>query len=148
MRVLLGVSLREHPVLMADKQESVYVLGIRRETGSRWERRVPVAPNDVRRLVNRGIRVLVQPSSHRVFTDEAYLKAGAELSEDLSEAGTIIGVKEVPKELLLPNKTYLFFSHTIKAQPYNMEMLDEILAKVRGPKAGGERRGEIVSEGV
>eukprot|EP01094_Clydonella_sp_ATCC50884_P024902 TRINITY_DN6379_c0_g1_i1.p1 TRINITY_DN6379_c0_g1~~TRINITY_DN6379_c0_g1_i1.p1 ORF type:complete len:902 (-),score=345.38 TRINITY_DN6379_c0_g1_i1:572-3277(-) len=109
--------------------EPVPTLGIRRETGSRWERRVPLAPKDVRRLCNRGIRVIVQPSTHRVFTDEAYVKAGAEISEDLSPAGTIIGVKEVPRHLLIAEKTYLFFSHTIKAQAYNMKMLDTILEK-------------------
>ena len=57
-------------------------------------------------------------------------KAGAVVQEDLSEASTIICVKEVPSELLIPNKTYLFFSHTIKAQRINMPMLDTILEKV------------------
>lgn len=57
-------------------------------------------------------------------------QVGAIVQEDLSEASTIVAVKEVPINLLLPNKTYMFFSHTIKAQPYNMLMLDAILAKV------------------
>jgi len=48
---------------------------------------------------------------------------------DISSANTIIGVKEIPTNLLLPNKTYMFFSHTIKAQLGNMHMLDDILAK-------------------
>ena len=47
----------------------------------------------------------------------------------MQEASTIFGVKEVPMELLLPEKTYFFFSHTIKAQEYNMPLLDTLLSK-------------------
>ena len=60
------------------------------------------------------------------------LQAGATVKEDLSDADCILAVKEVPEELLLPNKTYMFFSHTIKAQQQNMDMLDSIIAnKIR-----------------
>ena len=37
---------------------------------------------------------------------------------------------QVPIDQLIPNKTYAFFSHTIKAQQDNMPMLDAILQKV------------------
>ena len=53
------------------------------------------------------------------------------IQEDISEASVIFGVKQTPIDLLIPNKTYCFFSHTIKAQEANMPMLDAILAKVR-----------------
>ena len=62
---------------------------------------------------------------------QAYANVGAHIKEDLSEATLIIGVKSVPIDLLAPNKTYAFFSHTIKAQEANMPMLDAILEKVR-----------------
>ncbi len=43
----------------------------------------------------------------------------------------IVGVKhQVPIDLLLPNKTYCFFSHTAKAQKDNMTLLDAILKYV------------------
>jgi alpha-aminoadipic semialdehyde synthase len=61
------------------------------------------------------VRVLVQSSSNRCYTDIEFEAAGAEITEDLSPASVIFGVKEVPIENLLPNKTYFFFSHTIKA---------------------------------
>ena len=51
-------------------------------------------------------------------------------TQDLSDCSLIIAVKEVPIEKLLPNRSYIFFSHTIKAQPYNMPLLDAILEKV------------------
>lgn len=45
----------------------------------------------------------------------------------MSEASVIFGVKEVAINDLLPNKTYFMFSHTIKAQDYNMPLLDKML---------------------
>lgn len=74
-----------------------------------------------------GINVIVQPSSNRCYTETQFEDAGATIQEDMSEASVIFGVKEVPISDLLPNKTYFFFSHTIKAQSYNMDLLDKIL---------------------
>jgi alpha-aminoadipic semialdehyde synthase len=61
---------------------------------------------------------------------QEYAAAGALIQEDLSEASLILGVKQVPVDFLLPNKTYAFFSHTIKAQEANMQLLDAMLEKV------------------
>jgi len=61
---------------------------------------------------------------------QAYVNAGAVIQEDISEASVVFGVKQVPIDLLLPNKTYCMFSHTIKAQEANMPLLDAILEKV------------------
>ena len=101
-------------------------IGIVQETKNRWERRVPLVPEHVSQLVEQGIRVLIQPSTIRCYPDNLYEKAGAEITDDLSPAGLIIGVKEVPICILLPNRSYLFFSHTIKGQLYNMPLLDTI----------------------
>lgn len=65
-----------------------------------------------------------------MIISQAYINAGAVVQEDLSEASVIFGVKQVPIESLLPNKTYCMFSHTIKAQESNMPLLDAILEKV------------------
>ncbi|XP_066996785.2 alpha-aminoadipic semialdehyde synthase, mitochondrial [Anabrus simplex] len=105
------------------------VIGIRREDQSVWERRAPLAPTNVRRLTRAGVKVLVQPSNRRAYPMQAYLSAGAVVQEDLSEASVIFGVKQVPVDQLLPNKTYCLFSHTIKAQEANMPLLDAILEK-------------------
>lgn len=64
------------------------------------------------------------------FTIFTNYQAGATIQEDLAEADVIMSVKEVPIPLLMQDKTYMFFSHTIKAQPNNMPMLDEILKRV------------------
>ena len=40
------------------------------------------------------------------------------------------GVKQPPVENLIDGKTFVIFSHTIKAQPENMPLLDAVLEKV------------------
>ena len=71
-------------------------------------------------LVAQNIEVLVQPSPKRVFSDPEYAAAGAIITDDLSPASAILGVKQQPAESLLNDKSYVFFSHTIKAQAENM----------------------------
>ncbi|KAE8749323.1 hypothetical protein FOCC_FOCC004030, partial [Frankliniella occidentalis] len=105
------------------------VIAVRREDQSVWERRAPLAPANVRRLTRMGVKVLLQPSNRRAYPMLAYQNAGAVIQEDISEASVIFGVKQVPIDQLLPNKTYCSFSHTIKAQESNMPMLDAILSK-------------------
>ncbi len=102
------------------------IIGIREEDKSIWERRVPLVPEDVKKLIEKGYRVIVEPSSHRVFKDEEFKNVGAEISRDLSPSKVILGVKEIPAQKI-EKKTYVFFSHTIKGQPYNMPMLKKIL---------------------
>ncbi|KAJ3328333.1 hypothetical protein HDU76_010155, partial [Blyttiomyces sp. JEL0837] len=110
--------------------EKTLSLGIRREDKNRWERRVPLVPDHVERLVKElGVKVIVQPSMKRVIPDEKFQQAGAIIQEDLSEADIIVGVKEVPMDRLVPDKTYFFFSHTYKGQTYNMPLLKNILDK-------------------
>ena len=71
----------------------------------------------------------VESSDIRVFTDASYQEKGFHVSDDVSSCDVMLGVKEVPKEALIPNKKYFFFSHTIKKQPYNRELLKTILEK-------------------
>jgi saccharopine dehydrogenase (NAD+, L-lysine-forming) len=103
-------------------------IGIRREDKSEWERRVPVIPQDAAELQQKhGIRVLVQPSNVRAFTEEEFTQAGITVQEDLSPCPVIFGIKEIPKDLFEPDKAYVFFAHVIKGQPYNMPMLRRLL---------------------
>jgi alpha-aminoadipic semialdehyde synthase len=104
------------------------VIGIRRETKDPTQQRVPLSPEQVRRLVREhGLRVLVQSMPKRIFPDEDYVAAGAELSEDLSPANIVFGVKEIDTRYMQPDMAYMFFSHTIKGQPYNMAMLRHMI---------------------
>ncbi len=71
----------------------------------------------------------MQPSPNRCYSDEEFEEVGAVIQEDMTTCDVIFGVKEVPIENLISNKTYFFFSHTIKAQEYNMPLLDALLEK-------------------
>ena len=102
-------------------------IGIVKETKNKWERRVPLNPQAVKKLIQNGFEVIIQPSEIRIYKDEEYRTAGAKLSSDLSECDFIIGVKEIPMKDLIPCKPHLFFSHTIKGQDYNMPLLQKIL---------------------
>ena len=104
------------------------LIGIRREDKNKWERRVPLTPEHVKELrENHSVEVWLQPSPIRIFSDEEYLKVGAKIAEDLSPCPVVLGVKEIPLHFFLPNKTYVFFSHVIKGQTYNMPMLKRML---------------------
>ncbi len=104
------------------------IIGIRREDKNKWERRVPLIPADVKELKEKyGIHTIVQPSKIRIFSDDEYAEAGAEINEDLGRASLVLAVKEIPESLYEKDKTYLFFSHTIKGQAYNMPMLKHMM---------------------
>lgn len=103
-------------------------IGIRREDKNIWEKRVPLVPDDTAYLLKEHrIRTLIQSSPIRIYGDSEYQNAGAEIKEDLSRTDLILAVKEVPVTLIGDEKTYLFFTHTIKGQPYNMPMLKALM---------------------
>ena len=102
--------------------------GIRREDKNKWEKRVPLIPHHIQELIEKyDFEVIVQPSSIRVHSEKEYEKAGAKIQEDLSSCPVIFAVKEIPINFFEPNKTYVFFSHTIKGQKYNMPMLKKMM---------------------
>jgi len=104
------------------------IIGIRREDKNIWERRVPLIPKHVKELKdNHNIKTILQPFPRRAFLENEYLEAGAEFNEDLSECPVVLAVKEIPIRLITPNKTYIFFSHTIKGQDYNMPLLRKLM---------------------
>jgi hypothetical protein len=108
-------------VLMSAGLRGNGVIAVLREAKSKWERRAPITPEHVATLVKSGVRVLVQPcelilmlgaseltlaiGTHRVFTDSQYIAAGAAVQEDVSPASVLLGVKEVPVDLLISNRT-------------------------------------------
>ncbi|MGB2431614.1 MAG: NAD(P)-dependent oxidoreductase [Flavobacteriaceae bacterium] len=105
--------------------------GIIKERKNPPDRRVVFSPQKLQEFQQQfpEATIVVESSDIRVFSDEAYAKAGFEITEDLSDCDVLIGVKEVPIAALIPNKKYFFFSHTIKKQPYNRDLLNAILEK-------------------
>ncbi|WOC41280.1 NAD(P)-dependent oxidoreductase [Polaribacter sp. HL-MS24] len=105
--------------------------GILKERKNPPDRRVVFSPkklSEFKKIHSTAI-LKVESSPIRVFTDDAYRKEGFDVVSDLSDCDVLIGVKEVPIEALLPNKKYFFFSHTIKKQPYNRNLLQAVLDK-------------------
>jgi len=110
---------------------SMFKLALIREEKKPYDQRVALSPEQCSEVLasRKDVMIYVQPSAHRCFADSAYAAAGCVLLEDLSEADVLLGIKEVPAEFLLENKSYMYFSHTIKEQDYNRDMLHEILRK-------------------
>ncbi|WP_417355327.1 NAD(P)-dependent oxidoreductase [Flavobacterium sp.] len=106
-------------------------IGIIRERKSPPDRRVVFSPQELVELQERfpHAEIKVEPSDIRVFKDEEYKALGFELSDDLTDCDILLGVKEVPVDVLIPGKKYFFFSHTIKKQHYNKKLLQAIINK-------------------
>ncbi|MFO0607910.1 MAG: hypothetical protein U0324_32400 [Polyangiales bacterium] len=100
-----------------------HAIGIVHETKNRWERRVPLIPEEVAALVRDGIEVRVERSPSRAFRDEEFAAAGATLVDDATDCRLLMGVKEVKKHQVKPGATVMCFSHTIKGQSHNMPLL-------------------------
>ncbi len=94
------------------------------------DRRVPLTPAQAFEVSQKfEAEVTIQSSEIRVFEDEEYKHYDFSPTTNVADCDILLGVKEVPIENLLPEKTYLFFSHTIKEQAYNRELLQAILDK-------------------
>ena len=106
----------------------IKTIGIRREDKNKWERRAPITPQHVKKLKEEyNIQTKVQPSKIRIFEDNEYEKNGGIIQEDLSDCPVVFAIKEIPINFFKENKTYVFFSHTIKGQKYNMPMLKKMM---------------------
>ncbi len=95
------------------------------------DERVPLIPRQCSFIEAHypGVKIVVAPSPTRSYTDAEYIAEGIEMNDDLSGCDILLGVKEVPAELLIPNKTYFFFSHTKKKQPYNQCLMRALIGK-------------------
>ena len=90
-------------------------IGIIRESRND-ENRTPLVPEHIKKYKesNPNINFIIQPSNSRCFSDEEYELCGAKINENLNECSIIFGVKEIDPNILINNRTYLFFSHTFK----------------------------------
>ncbi len=106
-------------------------IGIIREGKTPPDKRVPLSPEQCERILNDydNVELYVQKSNIRKFSDRDYERLGIAVVEDVSHCDILMGVKEVPVDELIPNKKYLFFSHTFKEQPYNRKLLQAIIDK-------------------
>lgn len=106
-------------------------LGIIREGKNPPDKRVPFTPKQAEEIGDLfpDVKVVCERSPIRCYQDEEYANLDVEVADDMSSCDVLMGIKEVPVDKLIPNKTYLFFSHTIKKQPYNKKLLQAVLQK-------------------
>ncbi|HEU4471528.1 MAG TPA: alanine dehydrogenase, partial [Flavisolibacter sp.] len=106
-------------------------IGLLREGKVPADNRVALTPAQCKWLFKHfpDLHILAQPSPGRCFKDAEYERTGVVLKEDLAECDILLGIKEAPVSTLIPGKTYLFFSHTRKKQPYNQKLLQTIIEK-------------------
>jgi alanine dehydrogenase len=103
--------------------------GIIKERKSPPDRRVVFSPEalvQLKQLYPTAV-IKVESSDIRIYDDNQYIAAGIEVVDSVSDCDVLFGVKEVPVDSLIPNKSYFFFSHTIKKQPYNQKLLQAVL---------------------
>ncbi|MEP6512259.1 MAG: NAD(P)-dependent oxidoreductase [Parafilimonas sp.] len=107
------------------------VIGLIKEGKIPADNRVALTPAHCRWLLKnvKECKITVQPSGVRCFSDDEYVQAGVELNDDLSACNLILAIKEVPVNMLLSGKTYMFFSHTRKKQPHNQQLFHAMIDK-------------------
>ncbi len=106
-------------------------IGLIKEGKTPADNRVALIPSQCRWLQHHkpGWQIVVQASPHRCYTDAEYKRAGIIVTESLEDCDVLLGIKEVPADWLIPEKTYLFFSHTKKLQLHNRPLFRAIVEK-------------------
>lgn len=105
-------------------------IGLIKEGKNPPDNRVALSPQQCITVQEKfDVKIIVEPSAHRCFPDDAYKNAGISVDSDLSTCDILLGIKEVPITQLIENKTYLFFSHTKKKQPYNKPLMQAMIQK-------------------
>jgi len=106
-------------------------IGLIKEGKVPEDNRVALTPSQCKWLQKNiaGCTVAVQASATRCYSDKEYGQAGIEVKDNVDDADILLGIKEVPIDMLLPGKTYLFFSHTKKKQPYNQKLMHALVDK-------------------
>src|SRR5438552_7284635 len=87
-------------------------IGLIREGKIPADNRVALTPAQCKWIHQHGteISIIAQSSPDRCFPDREYLAAGVQVTDQLNDCDILLGIKEVPPEQLIPEKTYLFFS--------------------------------------
>jgi len=104
-------------------------IGIIKEGKVPTDKRVAFTPKQCVQIQQQypQLTIKVQSSDIRSYADQEYQQAGISVVPDVADCDILFGVKEVPIHQLIADKTYFFFSHTIKKQPYNKALLQAVL---------------------
>ncbi len=131
VQLMIRCWVQNIPFTLQPKIKRMLAIGLIKEGKVPADNRVALTPAQCKWLLKNSneISITVQPSASRSFSDAEYKQAGVTLQDDLNNCNILMGIKEVPVEMLIPNKTYLFFSHTKKKQPYNQKLMHAMMDK-------------------
>lgn len=106
-------------------------IGLIREGKIPSDNRVAFAPEQCVQVQKKypEVKIIVQSSPNRCFSDQEYIDKGIEVKDSVDECDILMGIKEVPVEMLIPGKTYYFFSHTKKLQEHNQKLIKAVIKK-------------------
>ena len=97
--------------IFVHQKNKIMKIGVLAEEKALDDKRVPLTPKQCKRLLDTypKLELSVKSSTIRCFSDEMYVANGINVVDDLSDCDVLIGVKQVPKKSLIPNKTYFYF---------------------------------------
>ena len=106
-------------------------IGLIKEGKQPADNRVALTPTQCRWIKRHfpQVDIRVEHSPDRCFEDQEFEKAGIQVAGSVADCDILMGIKEVPIDLLIPDKTYLFFSHTKKKQPHNQKLMKAMIEK-------------------
>lgn len=123
--------MQKNQTLTLNNDTEYMKFGILKERSNTQDKRTVFSPNVALQIkeIYPNSSVQVESSENRIFSDQEYENKGIEVTNQLEDCDVLFGIKEIPVEDLIPNKSYFFFSHTIKKQQRNKELLQAILDK-------------------
>lgn len=88
-------------------------IGIIKEGKTPPDKRVPFSPLQVIEIEQRypHVKVIVQESPIRAFTDSEYREKGIEVATDVSDCDILMGIKEVPIDALIPKNLSVLLAY-------------------------------------
>ena len=100
-------------------------IGLIREGRIPPDKRVAFTPAQVEEIMQRfpHVQIVIQKSPVRCYADSEFEALDIPAVDNMNSCDIVMGIKEVQMPELLANKTYLFFSHTLKKQPHNKNLL-------------------------
>jgi alpha-aminoadipic semialdehyde synthase len=105
-----SLSFPKYPHVLTRRAVSSLSVGLRREDTARlWERRAPLTPAAVYRLVRSGVQVVVQGCNRRVFSDKEYVSVSSIPTATNMAGKSIFRIRLGPRLALRSNLARLFW---------------------------------------
>lgn len=104
-----------------------------RDEDKEFEKRTPLTPENAKKLISAGYKVIVEDSQDRIFPISEYQEAGCEIVKShswitdapVTDDTFILGLKELKEEDTFPLKhNHIYFAHIYKGQNGSSKVFD------------------------